>query len=195
MNHCKRFQHITAIISLSASILLAGSSPAMSQEPEEAPVPAEQQTITIEEIVVRAQKSSFALRMELENAQDVLYSTYNDFNVNDEFDVYCKDVNWTHTRVRQRLCLPVFFEEAVAEASQWGINYEEFNVVSMSELARTERRRFEELQANILRVANESPEVLDALKEMLTVEEALKRKQQQCMEEPAISFLFIKLCR
>lgn len=162
---------------------------------ENANISAAQRTIPIDEIVVRAERTFFTLRLQIEAAQDRMYSAYNDFNENDEFDVRCEKPNWTQTRIQERLCLPVFFVEQMSEEVQTAFILDDFSAISsMPRLARQEEERFNELRSNILNVADEHPQVLDALMEMVKLEEAYKRKQEECMEQQPILFLF-RICR
>ena len=81
----------------------------------------------------------------------------------------------------------------MADISQENFLFGLFQSPSMAELAKREEARFRELRTNMLRVADQSPEVLEALLEYITLEEALKLRQEDCMEQQPV-FLFIRLC-
>ena len=150
--------------------------------------------ITLEEIVVTAQRPIGSLRLELETLQTSFFADYNDLNPNDEFDVTCRKSDFTHTRIQQTLCLPQFFYDAMAEQTREGFIYQNFSTnLNMAQLARALGKEFEELSANILAVANANPELAASLLQVGKVEAAIRRKQEECTEGPG--FLFFKLCK
>lgn len=154
---------------------------------------ATQKPITIEQIVVTAERSYFALNKQIKVAKNRLYSEYNDLNELDEFDVDCKDPGWTHTRIASEACWPVFFERAVAQNSadaMLGLDV----LIPVGQLELQYRKKFEELRANIALVANENPSAGEALMELGRLEAALRSKKEECMEQPAVLFFF-RLCR
>lgn len=149
--------------------------------------------VTLEQITVTGQRSNYLLRAQIEDAKQALYSTYNDMNQDDDFDVNCRQSDWTGTHIRELICWPVFFERAVAENSQ---DFLRGNAVlePVGQLRTQYQGRFEELQANIIKVAAENPEVEDALIELGTLEAAYDRKMAECMEQAPVLFIF-RLCR
>ena len=156
--------------------------------------PGNEQIITLEEIVVTAERPIGSLRVELETLQASFFTDYNELNPNDEFDVTCKETNFTHTRIQQTLCLPQFFYDAMAEQARMAfINQNFSDIQSMQRLALSMNKEFEDLSANILAVANEHPELAASLLEVGKVEAAIRRKQEECEDGPG--FLFLRLCR
>ena len=150
--------------------------------------------ITLEEIVVTAQRPIGSLRLELEDLQTSFFADYNDPNPNDEFDVTCRKSDFTHTRIQQTLCLPQFFYDAMAEQTREGFIYQNFSTnLDMAQLARALGKEFEALSANILAVASANPELAASLLQVGKVEAAIRRKQEDCTEGPG--FLFFKLCK
>lgn len=129
---------------------LAAEDTAEENEPENEAV------ITLEQIIVTGQRSLFLLRAQIESARESLYSSYNDFNVDDEFDVNCQRVTWTGTHIPEQQCWPAFFERLVAENSQdslIGIGF----LIPAGELANLYAERFDELRVNLEKVARETP--------------------------------------
>lgn len=150
--------------------------------------------VTIEQIIVTAQRPIGALRLELETLRASFFSDYNELNTNDEFDVVCEKTNFTHTRIQQELCLPQFFKDLMAEETRMAfINGNFSGIQNMSQMATLYSNKFEELSANILAVANENPGLAQSLLDVGRIEAAIRSKQEECMEGPG--FLFFRLCK
>lgn len=165
---------------------LAAEDTAEENEPE---IEAE---ITLEQIIVTGQRSFFLLRTQIESARESMYSSYNDFNVDDEFDVNCQRVVWTGTHLPEQQCWPEFFVRLVAENSQdsfIGIGF----LVPAGELATVYADRFDALRVNLEKVARENSPVADAMMELGKLEQALALKREECMQKPAFLLIF-RLC-
>lgn len=189
-------------------VLMTGAfaGPAHSQdsqidaEPEaglqaEASVESEQMPhITIEEIRVTAERSSFVLRRQLEAATEDFVADYNELNEIDEFDINCNRSNWTHTRIQEQACMPVFFERALAEAARMAFITGDFIFTDMSSVAFDVRPKFEQLENHILQIALEHPDLADSLLELGKIQAALKAKKEDCMAKPGFLGIF-RLCR
>lgn len=150
--------------------------------------------VTIEEIRVTAERSAFVLRQQLEAAREDFYASYNDVNNVDEFDINCKKTDWTHTRIQEQICLPVFFERAVADEAQMGLINGDFVMIALASLAKAESRRFEQLQNHVLQVALEYPYLANSMLEMGKIQAALTIKKEECMARPGFLGIF-RLCR
>lgn len=162
---------------------LAAEDTAEENEPENEAV------ITLEQIIVTGQRSLFLLRAQIESARESLYSSYNDFSVDDEFDVNCQRVTWTGTHIPEQQCWPAFFERLVAENSQdslIGIGF----LIPAGELGNLYAERFDELRVNLEKVARETPPVADAMMELGKLEQALALKREECMRKPAFLLIF-----
>lgn len=162
---------------------LAAEDTAEENEPENEAV------ITLEQIIVTGQRSLFLLRAQIESARESLYSSYNDFNVDDEFDVNCQRVTWTGTHIPEQQCWPAFFERLVAENSQdslIGIGF----LIPAGELGNLYAERFDELRVNLEKVARETPPVANAMMELGKLEQALALKREECMRKPAFLLIF-----
>ncbi len=150
--------------------------------------------ITIEEIRVTAERSPFVLRRQLEAVTENFIAGYNDVNDVEEFDINCKMSDWTHTRIQEHVCVPVFFERALADAVQTGFLIGDFTFTEMSFVAFAERPRFEQLQNHILQLALEHPDLVDTLLELGKIQAALDAKRDECMAKPGFLGIF-RLCR
>jgi len=185
---------ITASASAQLPSQESSSNAPIGDSKDSAAVETAASVITLEEIVVTAQRPIGSLRLDLETLQTSFFANYNDLNPNDEFDVTCRKSDFTHTRIQQTLCLPQFFYDAMAEQTREGFIYQNFSTnLNMAQLARALGKEFEELSANILAVANANPELAASLLQVGKVEAAIRRKQEECTEGPG--FLFFKLCK
>jgi len=149
--------------------------------------------VTLEQITVVGQRTFFSLRAQIEDAKEALYSSYNDLNLDDELDVNCRNSDWTGTHIQEQVCWPVFFENAVSENSQdylRGIAVLE----PVAHLQSQYQQRFEELRANIVKVATENPQVEGALVDLGTLEAAYEKKREECMEQTPFLLIF-RICR
>ncbi|MBQ14191.1 MAG: hypothetical protein QGG67_11715 [Gammaproteobacteria bacterium] len=199
MTLIKRYKNLSkkaiamfGIVVLSSTALFAQDADEENEPTTEDVIePATQEAIIIEEIVVRAQRSFFLLRAQIDTAEDTFYSNYNDLNVNDEFDVDCRSVVYTGTHISKRECWPAFFDRLVARNSQdslQGISFLE----TIGSLAAQYDNQFVNLRANIEKIAIENPSVADSLIELELLKQTLETRREACMKEPAILFLLRK---
>ncbi len=151
------------------------------------------QSITIEEIIVTAERTRGSIRSELERVREKFFEDYSELNQIDKYDIDCRATRWTSSHIPEEFCWPVFFEQALAnnvQDSMFGLSLYE----PPAFIARNNKSEYEELRDNVARVANENPEIKEDLLEYLRLEAALNRKQRECDEKPAFLFVF-KMCR
>lgn len=149
--------------------------------------------VPIEEIIVTSQQSFRSLRLQIELAEEELYSLYNDLNDIDEFDVDCRQSDWAGTHIRQHMCWPQFFTEMTAQNAQdwrFGLNI----LIPVDQLKTKYEDKFDAARANIRRVAEEHPEAREALLEVGKLQAAAKRKREECLAQPAFLGVF-RLCK
>lgn len=167
-------------------------SPAIQSEAE-LPAPHEMKMPQeiLEEITVRGDQTFISIRRQIQRAEDNMYSLFNELNSNDDFDIFCRK-RWRGSHIARRECEPMFLTRArranavlalqslrdsfsatdgffgaagdfsAANGSpmfQYGLDL----IMSESELAEGELTGFEALQAEMLRIATENPEYLEAL--------------------------------
>lgn len=192
MHAIYRRKQLTTVLSIVMGIVALGSTALASQDADENNSAEPQNVRTIEEITVQADRSFFLLRAQLEFAKEKLYSTYNDFNEDDEQDVNCKQTDWTNTHIQEQQCWPVFFEKIVAENTQAAIRGEEFQL-TIRQLERQLSKEFEQLRSNIEKVASENPELAESLIELGKLEQDYKRQHEECMKKPAF-LLILRRC-
>ena len=71
-----------------------------------------QTTIDLEEITVVGERSFFAIRFQIREAEDGLYAMFNELNSNDDFDIECKVIRSTKSHIPRRRCEPMFLTKA-----------------------------------------------------------------------------------
>lgn len=65
-----------------------------------------------EEVTVIGKRSLRDLRLEVQAARERVYDLFNSLNIDDEFDIHCKDAPRTGTRIPQRICRPQYTDNA-----------------------------------------------------------------------------------
>lgn len=159
-----------------------------SIEPEQLPY------ITIEEIRVTAERSAFALRRQFEETTRNFIAGYNVVNDVEEFGINCKRSDWTGTHIQEQVCMPVFLERALADATQSAFITGDFVFADISFVAFSARPKFEQLQNHVLLLALEHPDLVDNLLELGRIQAALEAKKDECMAKPGFLGIF-RLCR
>ena len=91
------------------------SPPILSQQQESSSESASQPTgSAIEEITVQGERTIYALRLAIESAETEVYNLFNELNSNDEFDVTCKKVRYTRSRIPRRTCMAAYLRKEEA---------------------------------------------------------------------------------
>ena len=72
----------------------------------------------IEEIIVIGELSRSAVRAQNVRVENDIYRFYNEHNGNQKLDIECREIALTGTRIKQRVCEPVFWTEARAQTTQ-----------------------------------------------------------------------------
>jgi len=105
---------VPLLLVLLAAVTLgrAAAQPALEASTERPSERAEQ----IEEMTVVGQRPLRELRVEVQLARERVYDLFNALNANDEFDIRCRSVPRTGTRIPQRVCRPQFADAATADA-------------------------------------------------------------------------------
>ena len=71
----------------------------------------------IEEIIVIGELSRSAVRAQIVRVENDIYRFYNEHNGNQKLDIECREIALTGTRIKQRVCEPVFWTEARAQTT------------------------------------------------------------------------------
>lgn len=105
------------VMALCAGVILA-AEPAVQKDLDE---------VLVQGSAVQLRK----LRDEIREAEDLFYARFNELNTIRDFDVHCRFVEPTGTRLEYRKCYAVFEEDALEEEGQEAIRIRQFQVSSM----------------------------------------------------------------
>ena len=72
----------------------------------------------IEEIIVIGELSRSAVRAQIVRVENDIYRFYNEHNGNQKLDIECREIALTGTRIKQRVCEPVFWTQARARTTR-----------------------------------------------------------------------------
>jgi hypothetical protein len=72
----------------------------------------------MDEIQVLGTRSLRTLRLEMQAARERVYDLFNSLNSDDDFDIHCRNVPRTGTRIPQRVCRPRYTDNATSDAGQ-----------------------------------------------------------------------------
>ena len=156
------------------------------------PVNQAQSSRPIEQIIITTERSFHTLRLHIDNAEDSLYATFNDLNIDDDFDVDCGETDYTHTHIQDHVCVPAFFNRLIFESTQdslgfWGAR---LRYLQAGTIAPGLSEKFDELDVIMLDLANEHDSLAEALIELWTLRQEFIRRKEECMQTPAVLFLF-----
>jgi hypothetical protein len=112
------FVALGALASLSTGRAVAQSESAAPDEEPDGRTERIEEITADEEITVVGQRSRRLLRIEVQLARERVYGLFNSLNSNDEFDIQCRNVPRTGTRILQRVCRPQFADIATRDAGR-----------------------------------------------------------------------------
>ena len=108
-----------------------------------------------DEIVVASQKSTAALRRDLDQAEDDFYSLYNELNDDNEYDIRCRREAPTGVRKKTKVCRPLFLsKDRGREDKTRSINLESDPIISA---------KLDKLQENLESLVAANPELQAAM--------------------------------
>lgn len=190
-----RFYFIVIFVIISIPAFAQSQS---STVPEEEPEK-EQSTRPIEEIVVISERTFHSLRIQIREKREDIFRAFNELNENEDFDVDCRLSDNTRVLVRRQVCVPVFFDKAIAENTQNSIGDvlpggPPATETSMSsrQIIRQEEDNFGTLNALMNEMAEKNAGFSESLDELSRMEREFDLRKERCMEKPAVLFLFRK---
>jgi hypothetical protein len=133
----------------------------------------------MEDITVIGQNSIGRLRYEVDRAVDRMYKIYNELNTDDDFDIRCVWNAPTGSRIKRKLCTPVYVKNLQARATQYAL-YDMDNsgitsiYIDYTQIAIKDAK----LRENMKRLILENPSLFDAVVEHVKLREELKRQRQ-----------------
>ena len=137
------------------------------------------QEYILEDITVIGQNSIGRLRYEVDRAADRMYEIYNELNTDDDFDIHCLWSAPTGSRIKRKLCTPVYVKNLQARATQYAL-YDMANsgitsiYIDYTEIAINDAK----LRENMKRLILENPSLFDAVVEHVKLRKELKRHRQ-----------------
>jgi len=75
-----------------------------------------------EEITVKSAPPLTSIQREINQAQKEMFLVFNELNDDDEFDIYCKYIERTGTRIRQPVCMANFFMTAQVQEAEFALS-------------------------------------------------------------------------
>lgn len=171
---------------LASTLLLLSATSSLAQDTADAPAEATTAAAPptgreIEQITVTGERTLLSMKNALERAEEDMYRAFNSLNSNDDFDIFCVTETKTTSHIVQRGCEPVFLTNLRKETSQNALsqirnayttdgidvtllNYGLSFLESEKELKAQASDKYEALSLEILRIANENPDYMDALR-------------------------------
>lgn len=125
----------------------------------------------IEQIDVTGEQSVIALRNEVQQLEQNMYTLYNSLNTNNEFDVACGNVTPTGSKLPVWECSAAFIREAQGRQMQAGDASKDIPL-SAAQINRKYGKKIDELNADMMSIARQNN---DLAKAMIT----LNAKQQE----------------
>lgn len=155
----------------------------------------------IEEITIVGEKSLLVMRQQIEREEETLYRLFNDLNNNDDLDIKCRLQRKRLSHISERVCEPVFLSRQRTEANQsslmemrkaWsdeGIDPVLFmnaleTMKSEVEVAQQVEHKYEELNAEMLRIALENPDYLAQLQKISGLKAELESTRKSRFDRP-----------
>ncbi len=175
--------------------LLWLSPPILSQQQESSSESESQPDgSVIEEIIVQGERTFFALRMEIESTETEVYNLFNELNSNDEFDVTCKEVRYTRSRISRRTCMAAYLREEEAyhvrnyvqsiQLSRdgliggWPVTIGSSMLLTLDSAKGEVHQKTVAMEQEMLRLAMEVPEFAAALQKLTGFVNALKIREK-----------------
>ena len=121
----------------------------------------------------------FNLRQKIIVAEDHAFKIFNALNDDDDYDVHCEMVARTGTLIKKRMCLPNFYHRATADEAQVFLGI--IGMTTYSPAVPSARNVFNQkfpiFKDKVKKLAMENPEMLDALKKLISLKEELDEQR------------------
>lgn len=138
---------------------------------------AQDDSIQIDEILVEGSATLLQLRARVENAQRAVFASYNLLNEDNYYDIRCRFETSTGSHIIERVCEPVFVARLQAAATQDLLD----GFGNPAALQQQVREATVAMEANMLALTNEHPELLDQTREYMQLSDEYDQlKDEHC---------------
>jgi hypothetical protein len=160
-----------SVLLVSAILLACGPAFAVQAVAQPAGTTAPER-VELDEVTVMGKKL-YQMRKEIVEAEDRFYAAFNELNTNDDYDVHCATEARTGTRIRNRVCKPVFYanaQENEARAMLTGDYAPPADLVALE--------RSDDYRKGVLAVINKNPKLRRLVRERDELEQHYLKERQ-----------------
>ena len=129
---------------------------------------------TIEEVTVIGQRTLTSIRMQIDRASERIFELYNELNTDDLYDIHCRSAAPTGSHITRKVCSPVYFELAEADATQVSLGGGVGTGLFYGRLAQHNPI----MEQKWKDVVNNNPEIVEAIVEHFELTEELKESRK-----------------
>ena len=129
---------------------------------------------TIDEITVMGVRELGQLRAELVRAEDDVYTTYNELNDDDDYDIICKLQAPIRSQIKRRVCQARLYRDALAAETVDDDNNTLFVAPKLNE-----KKHNQILRDKMRKVASENPQLVVALRKRLALQQRFDRERDK----------------
>jgi hypothetical protein len=135
---------------------------------------------SVEEIIVIGEKPLHALRREVYRAEENFFDVFNSLNQDDEFDVRCFYETPSFTRIRRHVCRANFVTDATSAESARFLGKAVGPVLPSDLVVKRKKERFREIMETLVA---EKPELLQSLSEYTNARQTLELQKDARLEK------------
>jgi len=117
----------------------------------------------IEEVIVRG-RSPAAFRVQIELAEEAIYDRFNAINSDDEYDIHCKQIRLTGSKMLRRVCQPNFWHDTEEDVAREALIWLQGGTAAGSGVFRgAQHYKRQVMREEMRQLASEDAEFLEAL--------------------------------
>jgi len=126
-----------------------------------------------DEVTAVGERSPKSLRQDVLQAEDAVYSLFNELNDDDEYDVVCKRQTKIGSQIPQRICLPTVLRDFEPDDVRDGDSR-----LASARVEAEQAKHQRLLREKILGLADKHPELLQALQKRYALAKRLEEEQR-----------------
>jgi len=139
------------------------------------PTPTAEDRALVEEVLVIGLRPITSIRHEIINTEDLIYTTFNELNDEDAFDIICTKEAPIGSQIRRRVCRSRFMVESETEA------FLDFLDTGYGEVSLSRQRLVIKHQSEIMaELANKNPDFLQLLKRRWALRQVYEQRVDAC---------------